>query len=118
VSWSIHQGDEGRDPAIRVGVGRRPHIGTDAAHRAVPGQHVEELRLREVRQLIEPGRRQLGRAESARTRGVMDQPVSIAPTGLRPTQAAQYLGVGVTFLASLLSVPLRVRGNGKGKGPL
>jgi hypothetical protein len=48
----------------------------------------------------------------------MDQPVSIAPTGLRPTQAAQYLRVGVTFLASLLSGPLRVRGNGKGKGPL
>ncbi len=42
--------------------------------------------------------------------------VSIAPAGLRPSQAAQYIGVGVTFLQGLPIVPVRVRGNGpKGK---
>ena len=55
------------------------------------------------------------------TLGLPDQPVkdlevvTIAPAGLRPNQAAQYLGIGVTFLQSL-PTPLRVRGNGpKGK---
>jgi len=42
--------------------------------------------------------------------------VTIAPAGLRPNQAARYLGVGVTFLQSLPITPVRVRGNGpKGK---
>jgi len=42
--------------------------------------------------------------------------VTIAPAGLRPQRAAQYLGVGLTFLQSLPITPLRVRGNGpKGK---
>jgi hypothetical protein len=42
--------------------------------------------------------------------------VTIAPAGLRPTQAARYIGVGVTFLLGLPITPLRVRGNGpKGK---
>jgi hypothetical protein len=42
--------------------------------------------------------------------------VSIAPAGLRPSQAAAYIGVGVTFLQSLPITPVRVRGNGpKGK---
>lgn len=40
----------------------------------------------------------------------------IAPAGLRPSAAAQYIGVGVTFLQSLPIAPVRVRGNGpKGK---
>jgi hypothetical protein len=42
--------------------------------------------------------------------------VSIAPAALRPSQAAQYIGVGVTFLQTLPITPVRVRGNGpKGK---
>lgn len=42
--------------------------------------------------------------------------VTMAPAGLRPHQAARYLGVGVTFLQGLPIRPLRVRGNGpKGK---
>jgi hypothetical protein len=42
--------------------------------------------------------------------------VSIPPAGLRPAEAAHYLGVGVTFLQGLPITPLRVRGNGpKGK---
>jgi hypothetical protein len=42
--------------------------------------------------------------------------VTTAPAGLRPAQAARYLGVGVTFLSGLPITPLRVRGNGsKGK---
>jgi hypothetical protein len=42
--------------------------------------------------------------------------VSIAPAGLRPSMAARYVGVGLTFLQSLPITPLRVRGNGpKGK---
>jgi hypothetical protein len=42
--------------------------------------------------------------------------VAITPAGLRPSQAALYLGVGVTFLQGLPIVPVRVRGNGpKGK---
>lgn len=42
--------------------------------------------------------------------------VTITPAGLRPHQAARYLGVGVTFLQGLPIAPLRVRGNGlKGK---
>jgi hypothetical protein len=50
---------------------------------------------------------------------VTDQPVvAIAPAGLRPAQAAQYLGVGITFLASLPIIPLRVRGNGNGRRPV
>lgn len=44
--------------------------------------------------------------------------VTIAPAGLRPSAAAQYIGVGVTFLASLPITPLRVRGNGTGKRPV
>ena len=42
--------------------------------------------------------------------------VTITPAGLRPNQAARYLGIGLTFLQSLPITPLRVRGNGpKGK---
>ncbi len=42
--------------------------------------------------------------------------VAITPAGLRPSQAAQYIGVGLTFLQSLPITPVRVRGNGpKGK---
>jgi hypothetical protein len=44
--------------------------------------------------------------------------VTLPPAGLRPSQAAQYLGVGVTFLASLPITPIRVRGNGRGKRPV
>ncbi len=42
--------------------------------------------------------------------------VTITPAGLRPNQAARYLGIGLTFLQSLPITPIRVRGNGpKGK---
>lgn len=42
--------------------------------------------------------------------------VALAPAGLRPPQAAAYIGVGVTFLQGLPITPVRVRGNGpKGK---
>jgi hypothetical protein len=42
--------------------------------------------------------------------------VTIAPAGLRPNQAARYLGMGLTFLSGLPITPIRVRGNGpKGK---
>jgi hypothetical protein len=44
--------------------------------------------------------------------------MTVAPAGLRPAQAAQYLGVGLTFLASLPIVPVRIRGNGTGKRPV
>lgn len=44
--------------------------------------------------------------------------IHVAPAGLRPVQAAQYLGVGVTFLQSLPIDPIRVRGNGTGKRPV
>jgi hypothetical protein len=42
--------------------------------------------------------------------------VAIPPAGLRPQQAALYLGVGETFLRGLPITPIRYRGNGrKGK---
>ena len=44
--------------------------------------------------------------------------IHVAPAGLRPVQAAQYLGVGVTFSPVSSSDPIRVRGNGTGKRPV
>ncbi|KAG1080968.1 hypothetical protein G6F57_021583 [Rhizopus arrhizus] len=45
--------DELGHPRISVRVARRAHIGPHAASRPIARQHVEELRLREVAQLIE-----------------------------------------------------------------
>ena len=44
--------------------------------------------------------------------------VAVTPAGLRPAEAARYLGVGLTFLSSLPITPIRVRGNGSGKRPV
>ena len=44
--------------------------------------------------------------------------IALVPAGLRPAAAAQYLGVGVTFLASLPITPVRIRGNGTGRRPV
>ena len=44
--------------------------------------------------------------------------VTLTPAGLRPNQAARYIGVGLTFLQSLPIIPVRVRGNGTGKRPV
>jgi hypothetical protein len=49
---------------------------------------------------------------------VSNEVVGIAPAGLRPAQAALYLGLGLTFLQSLPIAPIRVRGNGTGKRPV
>jgi hypothetical protein len=44
--------------------------------------------------------------------------IALVPAGLRPAAAAQYLGVGGTFLASLPIAPVRIRGNGTGRRPI